>query len=39
ERKLERSWRNGFLNCNTNTLQSLAQLHGKLDFHEFIPEF
>nr|XP_029733745.1 uncharacterized protein LOC115269305 [Aedes albopictus] len=27
----------GFLNCNTNTLQSLAQLHGKLDFHEFIP--
>ncbi|XP_055605839.1 translational regulator orb2 [Uranotaenia lowii] len=27
----------GFLNCNTNTLQSLAQLHGKLDFQEFIP--
>ncbi|CAO1431420.1 unnamed protein product, partial [Diamesa serratosioi] len=26
----------GFLNCNSNTL-SLAQLQGKLDFHEFIP--
>lgn len=26
----------GFLNCNTNALQSLAQLHGKLYTFSFL---